>query len=130
MVRGLRHGRQFGAGGTAFVAIRGRAKGRGALLWSLGIGLAALAGVPPLVGFFSKEGVLTTAEEALGGPDAGLAWLVLVSLLLTVGLTAAYCTRAWFLMTTEVAGGLAEPLEDLERLEALLGVGGHVGRER
>ncbi len=96
------------AGGTAFVAIRGQARGRGALLWSLGIGLAALAGVPPLVGFFSKEGVLSTAEEALGGPDAGLAWLVLVALLLTVALTAAYCARAWFLMTTEEVGGLAE----------------------
>ncbi|MEP6630042.1 MAG: NADH-quinone oxidoreductase subunit L [Lapillicoccus sp.] len=96
------------AGGTAFVALRGRARGRGALLWSLGIGLAALAGVPPLVGFFSKEGILGVAEAAISGPDAGLAWLVLGSLLLTVALTAAYGTRAWILLTTEQAGGLAE----------------------
>ncbi len=96
------------AGGTAFVALRGRARGRGALYWSIGIGLAALAGLPPLVGFFSKEGVLFAAEESLSGRDAGLAWFVLIALVVTVGLTAAYCTRAWLLLTTERAGGLAE----------------------
>jgi NADH-quinone oxidoreductase subunit L len=94
------------AGGTAFVALRGRALGRGALYWSLAVGLASLAGLPPLVGFFSKEGVLFAAEESLSGPDAGLAWFVLVALILTVGLTAAYCTRAWLLFTTEREGGL------------------------
>ena len=96
------------AGGTAFLALRGRAVGRGALYWSLAVGLAALAGLPPLVGFFSKEGVLFAAEESLSGPDAGLAWFVLVALVVTVGLTAAYCTRAWLLLTTERAGGLVE----------------------
>ena len=96
------------AGGTAFLALRGRATGRGALYWSLAVGLAALAGIPPLVGFFSKEGVLFAAEESLSGPDAGLAWFVLITLVVTVGLTAAYCTRAWLLLTTERAGGLAE----------------------
>ncbi|MEP6649472.1 MAG: NADH-quinone oxidoreductase subunit L [Lapillicoccus sp.] len=95
------------AGGTVFVALRGRARGRGALYWSLAVGLASLAGLPPLVGFFSKEGVLFAAEESLSGRDAGLAWLVLVALVVTVGLTAAYCTRAWLLLTTERAGGLA-----------------------
>ena len=96
------------AGGTAFVALRGRARGRGALYWSLAVGLASLAGLPPLVGFFSKEGVLFAAEESLSGADAGLAWFVLIALVVTVGLTAAYCTRAWLLLTTEREGGLAE----------------------
>ena len=95
------------AGGTAFVALRGRARGRGALYWSLAVGLASLAGLPPLVGFFSKEGVLFAAEESLSGADAGLAWFVLLALVVTVGLTAAYCTRAWLLLTTEREGGLA-----------------------
>ena len=95
------------AGGTVFVALRGRATGRGALYWSLAIGLASLAGLPPLVGFFSKEGVLSVAEQSLEGPDAGLAWFLLLALLITVGLTAAYCTRAWLLLTTERPGGLA-----------------------
>jgi NADH-quinone oxidoreductase subunit L len=96
------------AGGTAFVALRGRARGRGALYWSLAVGLASLAGLPPLVGFFSKEGVLFAAEESLGGHDAGLAWFVLLALVVTSGLTAAYCTRAWLLLTTEREGGLVE----------------------
>jgi NADH-quinone oxidoreductase subunit L len=77
------------AGGTAFVALRGRARGRGALYWSLAVGLASLAGLPPLVGFFSKEGVLFAAEESLSGHDAGLAWFVLLALVVTAGLTAA-----------------------------------------
>ena len=89
-------------GGTAFVALRGRARGRGALQWSIGLGLAALAGVPPLVGFFSKEGVLAVVEEQLGGPDAATAVIVLVALVITVALTAAYSARAWLLLTTEV----------------------------
>jgi NADH-quinone oxidoreductase subunit L len=96
------------AGGTAFVALRGRARGRGALYWSLAVGLASLAGLPPLVGFFSKEGVLFAAEESLSGHDAGLAWFVLLALVVTAGLTAAYCTRAWLLLTTEREGGLVE----------------------
>ncbi len=96
------------AGGTAFVALRGRARGRGALYWSLAVGLASLAGLPPLVGFFSKEGVLFAAEESLSGHDAGLAWFVLLALVVTAGLTAAYCTRAWLLLSTEREGGLVE----------------------
>lgn len=95
------------AGGTAFVALRGRARGRGALEWSIGIGLAALAGVPPLVGFFSKEGVLAEVEHELSGPDSEVATFLLVVLLLTIALTAAYATRAWLLVTTRDEGGLA-----------------------
>lgn len=101
-------------GGTAFVALRGRARGRGALQWSIGIGLAALAGVPPLVGFFSKEGVLAVAEEALGqgNETTGVTWVVLVALLVTVVLTAAYCARAWLLLTSD-----APSLETIEEQE-------------
>ncbi|MGH8776607.1 MAG: NADH-quinone oxidoreductase subunit 5 family protein [Jiangellaceae bacterium] len=64
------------------------------------LGLAALVGLPPLVGFFSKESALTAAEDAAlhGGPlPRWAAWLVLVAGLLTVLLTAAYATRAWLL---------------------------------
>jgi len=67
------------------------------------LGLAALAGLAPLAGFFSKEAVLGAAEEsALHGSSAGpvptwAGWLVLVVGLLTVSVTAAYAARLWLL---------------------------------
>ncbi len=62
------------------------------------IGFAALAGFPPLVGFFSKDAVLgIAADEALHG-RAVLGWVVLVAGLATTVLTAAYATRAWLLV--------------------------------
>jgi NADH-quinone oxidoreductase subunit L len=64
------------------------------------VGLAALAGLPPFAGFFSKEAVLGAAEDAArhDGPVAAwAAWLVLVVGLLTVGVTAAYVARLWLM---------------------------------
>jgi NADH-quinone oxidoreductase subunit L len=65
------------------------------------VGLAALAGIPPFAGFFSKEAVLGAAEETAmhaGGPAAAwTGWLVLVVGLVTVGVTAAYVTRLWLM---------------------------------
>jgi NADH-quinone oxidoreductase subunit L len=87
------------AGATALAALRGRLRPTGALRWSTGIGLAALAGVPPLVGFFTKDTVIDAALEG-GGAGPGV---VAVALFVTVALTAAYCTRAWLLLDTPVA---------------------------
>ena len=76
------------------------------------VGLAALAGIPPFSGFFSKEAVLGAAEETAvhhDGPAAAwTGWLVLVVGLVTVAVTAAYVTRLW-LMTFfgEPRGGVA-----------------------
>ncbi len=59
-----------------------------------GIGLAGLAGVPPLGGFWSKEAVLTAADEAAhAGSWAG--WVVLLAGLGTSLLTGIYAGRAW-----------------------------------
>ena len=74
---------------------------------TMGIGLAALAGLPPFSGFFSKDAILTAAEKAANGEaltgglgPAGnvpgwLGWTVLIGGLLTALLTAAYATRLW-----------------------------------
>ncbi len=76
------------------------------------VGLAALAGLPPFSGFFSKEAVLGAAEETAlhheGPAAAWTGWLVLVVGLATAGVTAAYVTRLW-LMTFlgEARGGVA-----------------------
>jgi len=80
------------------------------------IGLAALAGLPPLSGFFSKEAILTATEHAAtsGGaagigdtgsaqtvftalPQGWAAWIVFLTALLTVGVTGAYCLRRWLM---------------------------------
>ncbi len=62
------------------------------------IGFGALAGVVPLVGFFTKDAVIHGAyQEALGGrlvwPWVG--WLLVVSMVATAALTVAYALRAW-----------------------------------
>ncbi len=76
------------------------------------IGFAALAGVPPLVGFFSKDAVLGVAyEQALHGEYAARGWLVLVAGLLGAALTAAYSTRAWLLMFLGPRRAAVEPHE-------------------
>jgi NADH-quinone oxidoreductase subunit L len=64
------------------------------------VGLAALAGVPPFSGWFSKDSVIEAAQHAAlhGGEVAGaVAWLVYLGLLLTVALTAAYAMRTWLM---------------------------------
>jgi NADH-quinone oxidoreductase subunit L len=64
--------------------------------WSMTIGLAALAGVPPLAGFWSKESVLDAAARATTGDGqtpTWAAWVVLIAGLTTVALTGWYATR-------------------------------------
>ncbi|WP_327067451.1 NADH-quinone oxidoreductase subunit 5 family protein [Kitasatospora sp. NBC_01302] len=89
--------------------------------WTLGIGLVALAGLPPFTGFFTKEAVLTAAEHAATGealtngvgpagavPHAA-GWIVLVAGMLTALLTAAYATRLWLLAFPRLSAKAAAP---------------------
>ncbi|MFJ2028490.1 NADH-quinone oxidoreductase subunit L [Streptosporangium sp. NPDC087985] len=61
------------------------------------IGFAALMGLPPASGFFSKDEVLVAIERALSaGPLTDAAALLLYGCALaTVAVTGAYATRAW-----------------------------------
>ncbi|GAA3143435.1 hypothetical protein GCM10010466_38040 [Planomonospora alba] len=61
------------------------------------IGFAALMGLPPASGFFSKDEVLAAVERAVAqGPLTDAAALLLYgSALATVAVTGAYATRAW-----------------------------------
>ena len=65
------------------------------------LGFGALAGVVPLVGFFTKDAIIAGAlDEATGGRLVWpwVAWLLLVSMLVTAVLTVAYSLRAWLLV--------------------------------
>ncbi|MEU9507595.1 NADH-quinone oxidoreductase subunit L [Micromonospora sp. NPDC048170] len=65
--------------------------------WCTVVGLGALAGVPPLSGFWSKDGVLTVAGDAAlhgtGPAPAWVGWLVWLAGLVGVAVTAWYATR-------------------------------------
>ena len=87
-------------GATALDALRGRTRDRRALRRAMAIGLASLAGVPPLVGFFTKDTAIDAALEGATGSEGLRAWVVVIALFLTTALTAAYCTRAWLLLDT------------------------------
>ncbi|RKS68440.1 NADH dehydrogenase subunit L [Actinomadura pelletieri DSM 43383] len=114
------------AGSNMLAHYGGLRRGMPITFWSMTVGLAALAGVPPFSGWFSKDSVIEAAQHAAlhGGESAvasaavtpagsyaldvdpdgqvvnlpgGVAWLVYLGLLLTVALTAAYAMRAWLM---------------------------------
>jgi NADH-quinone oxidoreductase subunit L len=68
---------------------------------TMSLGFGALAGVAPLVGFFTKDAVVHGAWEAAVHPDADrtawVAWLLLAAMVATAALTTAYSLRAWLL---------------------------------
>jgi NADH-quinone oxidoreductase subunit L len=65
--------------------------------WTFFCGAAALAGLPPLSGFWSKDEVVDTTLLASHGPRYGAIYFVLFVLaMLTALLTAFYTFRAYF----------------------------------
>ncbi|MGB3186765.1 MAG: proton-conducting transporter membrane subunit [Ornithinimicrobium sp.] len=64
----------------------------------LAFGLLSLAGVPPFVGFFAKELVLSSAEAGAQSASALPGLIVLATVGAGAPLTAAYCMRAWLIL--------------------------------
>jgi NADH-quinone oxidoreductase subunit L len=65
--------------------------------WTFLVGALALAGIPPLSGFWSKDEILAVAGMAVEqSPYPNLFFLLHKSVLLTSGLTAFYIFRAYF----------------------------------
>lgn len=86
-------------GGTLVSYLAGGVRRYRSVRRPMALGLLALAGVPPLVGFVSKELVLAQAEAGVHA-EVGLAGtLVLAAVGASVPLTAAYCTRAWLVLS-------------------------------
>ena len=59
--------------------------------WTMTAGVFAIAGIPPLAGFFSKDEILYRAFTS--GPEGKIVWAIG---LLTAGLTSFYMFRLWF----------------------------------
>lgn len=85
-------------GSSALSAMGGTRQAMPVTFWTMTVGFAALAGVVPTAGFFTKDSVLHSiweATDADGGLASGTAWALLVVALFTSVLTAAYATRLW-----------------------------------
>ncbi|MFC3501457.1 NADH-quinone oxidoreductase subunit L [Micromonospora krabiensis] len=110
--------------------------------WCTVVGLGALAGLPPLSGFWSKDGVLAVAQAAAldgdGPTPAWVGWLVWLAGLVGVAVTAWYATRlllrAFFgdarvplVHPHDPPGTLRWPLLLLAVPAALLGLAGLAG---
>lgn len=95
------------AGGTAASALRGSVVAVPLLRVSFLFGLLSLAGLPIVVGGLSKEHVIAASWH--GAVESGPGVVTLVALLVTVAVTAAYCTRAYLLLTAHVRVPLTEP---------------------
>ncbi|MFG1841202.1 NADH-quinone oxidoreductase subunit L [Micromonospora sp. NPDC049175] len=84
-------------GTTLMSEMGGLRRGMPVTFWCTVVGLGALAGVPPLAGFWSKDGVLTVAEAAAldgtGPAPSWVGWIVWIAGLLGVAITAWYAGR-------------------------------------
>ena len=83
--------------GTTVERLSGALSKHPACRTMMGIGLLALAGVPPFVGFVSKDLIVDAA--ARGGIDGDLtARIAFAALVCVVLLTAAYSMRMWLIL--------------------------------
>ncbi len=89
------------AGGTAAATLRGSGAAAPVLRVAFLVGFLSLAGVPLVVGGVSKEHVLSSAWDGAVEAD-GPGVLVLVALVLTSAVTAAYSTRGYLVLTAHV----------------------------
>jgi NADH-quinone oxidoreductase subunit L len=84
--------------------------------WTFIIGTAALAGIPPLAGFWSKDEILVGAGAFPGTEGNGTFTIPFVFGLITAALTAAYMTRAVWLTFFGEYRGHAHPHESGARI--------------
>ncbi|MFV0463560.1 MAG: NADH-quinone oxidoreductase subunit L [Nostocoides sp.] len=90
-------------GNTLAISLRGVARRNALVRVGFGFGLLALAGLPFVVGGVSKEHIVSVTYTAATDGDV-LALALLIALLTTVVLTAAYAMRAWLVVTSPIGG--------------------------
>ncbi len=99
-------------GSNSMTVMGGLRKALPATFAATTVGLAALAGVPPFAGFFSKDTVLSaafTARDGSGPAASWVAWLVWLTALTSALVTAWYCARLWLRVFFGAARGDVEP---------------------
>jgi NADH-quinone oxidoreductase subunit L len=84
--------------------------------WTFIIGTAALAGIPPLAGFWSKDEILVGTGAFPGTGGNGTFTIPFVFGMITAALTAAYMTRAVWLTFFGEYRGHAHPHESGPRI--------------
>jgi NADH-quinone oxidoreductase subunit L len=84
--------------------------------WTFMVGSAALAGIPPLAGFWSKDEILAGAGVWPGTAGNGDYYLPFVFAMFTAALTAAYMTRTVWLVFFGQYRGHAHPHESGPRI--------------
>ncbi|MBY0586679.1 NADH-quinone oxidoreductase subunit L [bacterium] len=60
------------------------------------VGALALAGIPPLAGFWSKDAILAVIDDATHGPAGTIYRIIFVIAAISAFLTAVYTMRAYF----------------------------------
>jgi NADH-quinone oxidoreductase subunit L len=105
-------------GGATSMDVMGGLRGKlPATFVTMTLGFGALAGVVPLVGFFTKDAVIHAAyDEALHGRLLWpwVAWLLLASMVVTAALTVAYSLRAWLLVFFGEGPSVSRAIEPVE----------------
>jgi NADH-quinone oxidoreductase subunit L len=100
-------------GATSMDAMGGLRRRVPATFATMTLGFGALAGVVPLVGFFTKDAVVHAAYvEAADGRLVWpwVAWLLVGSMVVTAAMTAAYSLRAWLLVFFGPSRSAEEPI--------------------
>ena len=99
------------AGSTSMTAMGGLRDKLPDTFVTMTLGFGALAGVVPLVGFFTKDAVISAVLDAARDGRLvwpWLAWVLLASMIVTALLTVAYSLRAWLMVFFGSAAAEAE----------------------
>ncbi|TWP37332.1 NADH-quinone oxidoreductase subunit L [Leekyejoonella antrihumi] len=109
-------------GGTVVPRMSGALRRHPSADTMMAVGLLALAGVPPLSGFVSKDLIVDEAAHR-GAAGDGVARIGFVAIVVMVALTAAYCMRAWLILDHRTIAERRQAAQTIEDSHAVQEVG-------